>query len=157
MKRKIFCAVLVSLAALSAAFAADQDFSMTVPGGWNRNNETKALAHYQSDKGTLIVSVETMPSDAAAPDAYMEVVRKKFMETFKNCVLEEVVVGKKGAHDSRLMKMSITMYGMKMKYDMLYVFKGKRAYSLTACALESNADGNYPADIRIFFDSFTLN
>lgn len=156
MNKKIFCAVLFALAVLSSTLAADQDFSITVPEGWNRNNESKALAQYQSDKGALIIVAETMPSDAAAPDAYMELVRKKFMETFKNCVFEETVAGKKGAHDSRRMKLSIAMYGMKMKYDVLYVFKGNKAYSLTGCALESNADSKYLADIKTFFDSFTL-
>lgn len=157
MSRKIFCAVLISLAVLSAAFAADQDFSITVPDGWDRNNDTNALALYQSDSGALIVSVETMPSDAATPDAYLEVVRKKYVETFKNCELEGVVAGKKGAHDSRQMRMSVTIYGINMKYDILYVFRGKKAYALTSCALESNIDGKYLADIKTFFDSFTLN
>jgi len=118
--------VLLGLGFISPVFAADVDFTMTVPGGWTPRTQSKALAQYKKGPGSLIVTADSMPQHANTPDAYVDFVKEQLGTVFSKIVYEPVVAGNIDGHDTRELTYTVDSSGVKLKFDVLYVFrKGK--------------------------------
>jgi len=153
VKAKIlFIAMLVGFCL--GAFA--ENFELAVPKGWVKNEQSAALAQYQKGTGTCIVTADTMPADANTPDKYVDFVKGKLKGAFKDIVFESVASAKKGTYETRELKYAVSMSGMNLKYDVLYVFVRGKAYTLTTGNVEGSADASYYSDIKAFFASFQV-
>jgi len=147
---------VLGLGLISPLFAADADFTMTVPKGWTRRAQSTALAQYKKGPGSFIVTADSMPQNANTPDAYMAFVKQQLGKVFKKIDYEPVAPGKKDGNDTRELKYVAEMSGIKMKYDVLYVFNKGRAYTLTSATMIDFFDASFAADIEVFFTSFNL-
>jgi len=137
-------------------FAADELFTLTAPDGWEKKTGSAALAHYQKGTGSFIITVDVMPAEANTPDKYIEFVKAKLEKALGKCTFEPVVSGKKDTLETRNLKYSILMSGMKLNYDVCYIFKTDKAYTLTSCNLEQSIDKQYQSDIKTFVTTFKL-
>ena len=149
-------AVVFGLGFVSSVIAADLDFTLTAPPGWKPRTKSTALAQYQKGPSSFIVTADSMPADAVTPDTYVGFIKKQLGQVFKDITYDPVVSGKKAACETRELKYSGTTSGMKMKYDVLYIFRGGKAYTLTGGTLADLFTAALAADIKAFFDSFTF-
>jgi hypothetical protein len=67
---------------------------------------------------------------------------------------EPVVAGKKDGCDTRELRYTAESDGMKMKYDVLYIFSKGKAHTLTAGTLAKYFTAAFEEDIKVFFTSF---
>ena len=133
-----------------------ENFDLAIPNGWMKKDQTAALAQYQKGTGSFIVTVDTMPANANTPDKYIEYVKGKLKNTFKDIVFESVSTGKKETYETRELKYNVSMSGLKLKYDVLYIFVQGKAYTLTAGNMEGSINAEYTSDIKKLFMSFKL-
>ncbi len=136
--------------------AADEPFTITVPDGWVKNSGSAALGHYQNGTGTFIITVDKMPAEASTPDAYVEFVKAKLEKALGKCTFEPVVSGKKDKRETRELNYSVLMSGMKLKYDVYYIFDADKAYTLTSCNLDKSVNEKFQSEIKTFFTTFKL-
>ena len=134
-----------------------ENYTLTTPNGWMKKDQASALAQYQKGTGSFILTVDTMPANANTPDKYIEFVKGKLKGTFKDIVFESASSGKKETYETRELKYTVTMSGLKLKYRVLYVFVHGKAYTLTAGNMEGSINTEYVSDIKMFFDSFRIN
>ena len=148
--------VIVVLAVLLApsVSAADLDFTLTAPKGWTQRTQSSALAHYKKGPGSFILTADVMPATANTPDGYVTFAKSQLSQVLKDVVYEPVVAGNTDGHDSRELRYVSVSSGMKLKYDVLYVFKGGKAYTLTGATMVDFFTPEFAADLKAFFDSF---
>ena len=146
--------VVFGLGCIFPVFAADADFTMTVPNGWTQRTKSTALAQYQKGPRSFIVTADAMPQNANSPDTYVAFVKEQLGKAFKTIAYEPVVAGKIDGHDTRELKYTVDTSGIKMKYDVLYVFNKGKAYTLMAATMADFYDAAFAADIKAFFTSF---
>lgn len=144
------------LCAVQFLFAADEQFTLTVPDGWEKKSGSAALGHYQKGTGSFIVTVDVMPVEASTPDVYIEFVKAKLEKAFGKCTFAPVAAGKKDNLETRILKYTVLMSGMKLDYDVCYIFKAGKAYTLTSGNLEGSIDKQFQADIKTFVTTFKL-
>lgn len=159
MKKMRSVLLFVSLwlsASGAAVFGAPSGFSISVPAGWTTKEGSASLAHYMKGVGSLIVTADTMPANASAPDSYVAFVKERLMKAFPKAVFEPVLKGKKGPHETRELRYSAEMSGIKLKYDIFYVFRNGKAYTLTAGNIAAAFDDSFSKDVTMFFSSFAL-
>jgi hypothetical protein len=89
------------------------------------------------------------------PDAYVEYVKKQFAKSFKDITYEPVKHVTINGNDGRELRYSMSMSGMKMKYDVVLIPKLPKVYTLTAGGLAEGFD-SMGADYQAFFKSFKL-
>ncbi len=119
---------------MSAYAAATKQLKVTAPVGWVPNASNASMM--MKGSGTYSIKVEYMPAEARTPDAFIDYVKKALGKTFKNCTFGPVVKLKVSGYEARRMEYAANVYGMKMKYIVLYVFDGSRVPSLTCGAME---------------------
>lgn len=144
----ILCTALV-------AGAAPGDYSIQVPAGWSKNTGSAAKEHYMKGGVSFILTVDTAPATAQAPDAFVEYVKKQLAGTFKNTKFEAVKKVTINGREGRELVYTGEMSGMKMKYDVVYIRKGDQYYTLTFGGLEEMF-GTVKADIGAIVNSFKL-
>lgn len=156
VKRVRLTALIITLCAgiILPLFAAGEEFTVTAPKGWNKNNQSAALAHYMKGPGSFMVTADIMPQNANTPDSYVAFVKGKLGKTFPNIAYEPVVSGKKDGYDTRELKYTVVTSGIKLKYDVLYIFNNGKAYTLTSANMTSLFNAEFAADINAFFKSF---
>lgn len=97
-----------------------------------------------------------MPANASTPDKYVEFVKAQYAKTFAKCAFEPVAASKKDGFEARELKYTAEVSGFKMVYNVLYVFRGGKAYTLTGGNMADFIDDGYKADLKAFFASFKL-
>ena len=152
-RRSMQC-VILSLCVLGPLAAAEVDFTMTIPAGWTQRTQSTALAQYKKAGASLIVTADVMPQNANTPDAYIAFVKEQLGKVLQGIVYEPVVAGKQDGHDTRELKYTAQSSGIKMKYDVLYVFNKGKAYTLTAGTMADFFTASIAADVKLFFSSF---
>jgi predicted Zn-dependent protease len=145
---------ILGLGFISPLFAADADFTMTIPSGWTQRTQSTALAQYKKGPGSFIVTADVMPQQANTPDAYIVFIKQQLGGTFKGIGYDPVIAGKKDGNDTRELKYTVDASGMKMKFDVLYIFNKGKAYTLTAASMADFYTASFAADIKVFFTSF---
>jgi len=151
----VVCTVFfLSLGLVPSLSAASLDFSLIVPKGWTQRTQSKALAQYKKGPGSFLVTADTMPQTANTPDGYVAFVKGQLGQAFKSVTYEPVVAGRTDGHDSRELKYSADASGIKMKFDVLYVFKEGKAYTLTGGTMADFFTPEFEADLKAFFGSF---
>ena len=145
---------VLGLGFICPLFAADVDFTLTIPNGWTQRTQSSALAHYKKGPGSFIVTADVMPQNASTPDAYIAFVKDQLGRTFQGITYDPVVSGKKDGHDTRELKYRAETSGIKMRYDVLYIFNKGKAYTLTAGTMVDFFTAPFAADIQVFFASF---
>ncbi len=156
MKRYRTMWIFLLMFSVLQAFGAEADFTVSVPNGWVKKDKTTALAQYQKGPGSLIITADYMPSVCKTPDQYIDYVKTQLSKTFKSITYESVVKGKKDGLETRELFYTIDLSGMKMKYDVFYVFKNSKAYTLTTANMLDLFDAGFAADLKAIFSSFKL-
>jgi hypothetical protein len=137
----------------SFAFAGTPEYTVKAPDGWTKNANSAAKEHYMKNGVTLMLTVDTAPSDAKTPDAYVEFVKKQYVRAFKNVKFEPVKKVNINGVDSRELVYTAEVSGIKMKYDMVYIPKQSSYYTFTAGGLATSLD-DLKAEYQAFFHSF---
>ena len=136
------------------AFAAELNFTITAPDGWTKKDKSSALAQYQKGGNSFIITADLMPADAKTPDEYITFVKSKLEGVFKKITFETIISDKKDGYVTRELKYTAETSGIKMKYDVLYIFNKGKAYTLTAGAIDFLYDDKFVADVKAMFSSF---
>ena len=145
---------ILGLGFISPLFAADADFTMTIPSGWTQRTQSTALAQYKKGPGSFIVTADAMPQEAKTPDAYIAFIKQQLGGTFKGISYEPVVAGQKDGNDTRELKYTTNTSGIKMRFDVLYIFNKGKAYTLGAANMADFYTASFAADVQVFFTSF---
>ncbi len=135
------------------AFSAPIDYAVVVPDGWTKNAGSSASDHYTKNGISLMVTIDTAPAGATSQDDYVEFVKKQLKSVFKNLRFEAAKKLFINGKEARELVYTGEISGMKMKYDVVYVPKSGRVYTLTAGGMAGTFD-KLNADYRAFFNSF---
>jgi hypothetical protein len=137
----------------ASAIAGSPDYILKAPAGWEKKAGSSALEHYMKNGVSLILTVDSAPAEATTPDAYVEFVKKRYARALKNVKFEPVKKLTINGIDARELRYSGETYGMKMKYDVMFIPKQSKYYTITAGGLGSTFDA-LKADYQAFFNSF---
>jgi hypothetical protein len=146
-----FAQVFITFVSLAAA----GDYTLQVPAGWSKNAGSAAKEQYIKSGVSFILTVDTAPATATTPDAFVEHVKTQLAGTFKNTKFGPVKKVTINGRDGREIVYTGEISGMKMKYDVVYIPKGNRYYTLTFGGLESMFDA-VKAEIGLIVNSFKL-
>lgn len=149
----VLCVLMVIVVA--AANAGSGDYTVRVPAGWEKVKGSAAPEHYMKSGVSFILTIDTAPATAKTPDQFVEYVKKQFAGTFKNTKFEPVRKVTINGREGRELVYTGEMSGMKMKYDVVYIPKDGKYYTLTIGGLEMTFD-TVKADVSAIVNSFTL-
>jgi hypothetical protein len=137
--------------------AADLNFTVGVPDGWTKRDKSSALAQYKKSSGSFIITADYLSANASTPDTYITFVKGMLGKAFEKITYEQVVSGKKDGFETRELKYVGETSGIKIKYDVLYIFNNGKAYTLTGGNMSDFYDEAFSKDIKAFFASFKFN
>lgn len=152
---KIKIVLILSMLFTMGLAGYSQEYSINPPEGWEKKSSA-AIAQYQKGTGTFILTADAMPSNANTPDSYIDFVKGKLKSSFKDISFEKLTKGMKDKYETRELFYTVKMYGMILKYDVLYIFKNGKAFTLTSSNVEGSINKQYLSEIQAFFTSFTL-
>lgn len=155
MKRSL--TALAIMLAFSTAFlaAAAASFQVTAPNGWKKKEGSAAPAQYMKGTSSFLVTIDTMPKEANTPDAYVDFVKKQLTKVFGKVDFISVTKVTIGGIEGRELVYASSAYGLNMKYNVVYLFKNGKAYTLTGGSTKADFDG-VQADFKAFSKSFVL-
>ncbi|MBN1970351.1 MAG: hypothetical protein JXR48_16110 [Candidatus Delongbacteria bacterium] len=153
---KVYSIVVLLGFFLFNAFGTESNFEIIVPGGWVKNEQSLALGQYQNGMASLIITKDSMPYDSKTPDSYVEFIKGRLAKSFSNTNFETVEKGTLDKLDTRELKYTAEISGMKFYYDVLYVFKDNKAFTITSGNLIDKVDEKYKNEIKSIFASFKL-
>lgn len=155
MKPRVAFVLALVIYLCATAYAQEADFTVKAPDGWKKRTTSSAPAHYMKNGVSLMLTIDTAPAEAKTLDAYVEYVKKQWATSFKNLQYERVTKLTINGRDARELRYTAEISGMKMKYDVVYVGKQPKVYTMTAGGLADTFD-SMNADYRAFFNSLTL-
>jgi hypothetical protein len=132
---------------------AETGISVTPPAGWEPHVGAGLLAGYRKNGATFQVTRDALPAQASTPDQFMDFVMSMFAETFANTEFETAQTLQVAGHESRKLFFTGEMFGLKMKYMVVYVFRSGYAYTLT-CGTLLDEFSETESDFQAFVDSF---
>ncbi len=153
MKATAVIVVALTLVLASLAIAGGAEYTVKAPQGWQKQAGSAAPEHYMKSGVSLILTIDTAPAEATTPDAYVEFVKKKYAKALKNVKFEPVKKLTINGVSARELRYTGETYGMKMKYDVVFIPKQTRYFTITAGGLASTFDA-LQADYQAFFNSF---
>ena len=131
-------------------------FSLAEIDGWTNVPGSSALLHYMKGTNNVIVTRDSMPSDAGSPEEYFEFTIEKLGESLDSFSLgdtSEIGVSEPGKY---LMVYSINAGSSSyMKFWTASIIDGSTVYTLT-CAALSDSFLSAEKDFRKFIESFKL-
>jgi predicted Zn-dependent protease len=153
MKRIAVLVLTLTFVVASLFAAGTPDYTLKVPDGWKKREGSAALEHYMKAGVSMMLTTDYAPAEAKTPDAYVEFVKKLYVKSFKNTQFEPVKKLSVNGNDARELVYTAEVAGMKMKYDVLYVPKDSKYYTLTIGGLAKSFD-EVKADCKTIFNSF---
>ena len=156
MKSRNTLLLFLALYLLVVTLAMAAEYTVKAPEGWKKHTASSAPEHYMKNGSSLMLTIDSVPAEAKTPDTYVEYVKKLLQKSFKNVQFEPVIKRTINGADARELCYTAEMSGMKMKYDVVYVLKQTKAYTLTAGGMAEMFD-SMKADYQAFFNSFKLN
>jgi len=155
MKPRSGFVLALALCFCASAFAGDADYTIKAPDGWKKRTTSSAPEHYMKNGVTLMLTIDSAPAEASTPDAYVEFVKKQYAGILKNMKFDPVKKLTINGVEARELTYSGETYGMKMKYDVVYVMKQTKVYTMTAGGMGDTFD-SMRAEYRSFFNSLKL-
>ncbi len=137
----------------ASTFAGEPDYTVKAPDGWKKRTASAAPEHYMKNGVSLLVTIDSAPSQVKGIDAYVDFVKTQLSTTFKNIQFEPVAKLTINGNDARELRYTAQTSGITMKYDVVYVPRGSRVYTLTAGGMSDTFDA-MKADYKAFFNSF---
>ena len=137
------------------AFAGDADYTVKAPDGWKKRTTSSAPEHYMKKGVSLMLTIDYAPADAKTLDAYVELAKKQYTGVIKNVKFDPVKKMSINGLDARELTYTGETAGLKMKYDVAFVMKGTKVYTMTAGGMADTFDA-MKAEYLAFFNSFRL-
>ncbi|MGE4284171.1 MAG: hypothetical protein AB7G87_10675 [Clostridia bacterium] len=133
--------------------------SLATIDGWNNVEGSTALIQYIKDGNSVIVTRDTMPSEAKTPETFIQYVKERFGKVLDNTTFNDISeIGISDPEKHFLVYTHDIKAGgatYQMKGWVTYIFHEGNAYTLTCGAL-SNSFSEVENDFREFIRSFKL-
>ncbi|HUI10844.1 MAG TPA: DcrB-related protein [Bacteroidota bacterium] len=155
MKLRIAFLLTLALCFSASAFAGDPDYTIKAPDGWKKRTTSSAPEHYMKNGVTLMLTIDSAPPEAKNLDAYVEFAKKQYAGTLQNLTFDPARKLTINGVDARELVYTGEASGFKMKYDVVYVMRQTKVYTLTAGGMAGTFD-SMKADYQSFFSSFKL-
>jgi len=155
MKPRTILLLALVLCMSAPVLAGGDDYTIKAPEGWKKQVGSSAPEHYIKNGVSLMLTIDTAPAEAKTPDAYVEFVKKQYAGILKNMKFDPARKVTINGVEARELTYTGETSGMKMKYDVVYVMKQTKVYTLTAGGLASMLDP-LKAEYQAFFNSFKL-
>ncbi|HTY01081.1 MAG TPA: DcrB-related protein [Bacteroidota bacterium] len=137
----------------ATAFAGEPDYTIKAPDGWKKRTTSSVPEHYMKNGVSMMLTIDSAPPQAKTLDAYVEFAKQQLETAFKNVQFEPVTKLTINGNDARELKYTGEVSGMKMKYDVVYIAKLPKVYTMTAGGLATTFDA-MKAEYAAFFNSF---
>jgi hypothetical protein len=147
----VFSLLIIALLLTLPAFAGD--YSIKAPDGWQKNASSAAPEHYMKNGVSLILTIDYAPAEAKTIDAYVEYVKKMYQKQFKSVQFEPVKKLSINGNDARELLYTADISGLKMKYDIVFIPRQTKVYTMTAGGLADTFKPMMP-ECQAFFNSF---
>jgi hypothetical protein len=145
--------LLLVLAFLVASPAFAGDYTIKAPEGWTKNASSSVPEHYMKNGVSLILTIDYAPAEAKTIDGYVEYVKKMYEKQFKSVKFEPVKKLTINGNDARELLYTADISGLKMKYDVVFIPKQTKVYTMTAGGLADTFKPLMP-ECQAFFNSF---
>jgi hypothetical protein len=143
----------MSLAVCATAIGAD--YTLQIPAGWEKVKGSSALEHFIKNGVSFILTIDQAPPTAKTPDQFVAYAKKALAGAFKNTKFEPAKMVTINGREARELVYTGEVSGMKMKYDVVYIIRDGRVYTLTVGGLEQAFD-TVKADCSAIFNSCKL-
>jgi hypothetical protein len=150
---KTTAVLLLVIAFFLASPATAGDYTVKAPAGWTKNASSSAPEHYMKNGVSLILTIDSAPAEAKTIDGYVEYVKKMYVKQFKSVKFEPVKKLTIHGNDARELLYTADISGMKMKYDVVFIPRQTKVYTMTAGGLSDTFDPLKP-ECQTFFNSF---
>ncbi|HXX64417.1 MAG TPA: hypothetical protein VEO56_11540 [Bacteroidota bacterium] len=155
MKARTTLLVIFALCMIESGFGGGPDYTIKAPDGWKKRTTSSAPEHYMKNGVSLMLTIDSAPPEAKTPDGYVEYAKKQLAQTFKNIQFEPVKKLAINGHDARELRYSCELSSIKMKYDVVYIPKESKVYTITAGGMAETFD-SMKAEYQAFFNSFNF-
>jgi len=155
MKPRSAVLLTLALCVSTLALAGDADYTIKAPDGWKKRTTSSAPEHYMKNGVTWMLTIDVAPAEARTLDAYVEFVKKQYAGVLTGMKFDPVRKLTINGVDARELTYSGETSGLTMKYDVVYVMKQTKVYTMTAGGMAGTFD-SMKAEYRAFFNSFTL-
>ena len=153
MKNRIALFVALLFVLGGPVLAGEPDYIIKFPDGWKKRTESAAPEHYMKNGTSMILTIDYAPAEAKTIDAYVEFVKKQYQKSFKSIQFEPVSKLTINGIDARELKYTADISGMKMKYDVAFIPRQSKVYTLTAGGMGDTFDA-LKVDCQAIFKSF---
>jgi len=150
----VFFLVTLSVSVSQTKTAADLKISVKAPSGWKLMAQA-SVPTYSKDTNTFIVTKDSVPSTVKSPAEYVAFVKKLYQQSFKNVVFKDTKAVVANGHNAQLVEYTGEISGMKMRYQVVIIINGSRAFTLTSGGLDDGFD-DAKADFKTFIDSVKI-
>jgi len=155
MKPRLAVLLTLALFVSASTFAGDADYTVKAPDGWKKRSASSAPEHYMKNGVSLMLTIDAAPAEIKTLDAYVEFVKKQYTGVMANLKFDPVKKLTINGMDARELCYSGETSGLQMKYDVVYVMKQSKVYTMTAGGMAQTFD-SMKADYKAFFSSFKL-
>ena len=155
MNARIALFFALTVCMIESGFGGGSDYTIKAPDGWKKRTTSSAPEHYMKNGVSLMLTIDSAPAEAKTPDGYIEYVKKQLAQTFKNIQFEPVKKLTINGNDARELRYSCEVSSMKMKYDVVYIPRQTKVYTITAGGMAETFD-SMKADYQAFFNSFNF-
>lgn len=147
--------ILIMVVLVAAASVAAADYTIQFPDGWTKVGGSAAPEHYMKNGVSFMLTIDRAPSTAKTPDAFVEYVKKQLAGAFKNTRFEPTKKITVNGREGRQLSYTGEVSGIAMQYEVVYIPKDGKYYTLTAGGMATAFD-KVKADCRSIVESFKL-